>query len=64
MNLKELIKSKNIRVVELADRLNVSPQTIYYLLNHEKKPSLEMAYKLSKILEVSLDELYKIIKER
>ena len=63
MNLGERIyrfrTEKNLSQGDLADRLDVSRQSISKWENNNAVPDLEKIIKLSEIFEVSLDELVK-----
>lgn len=48
---------------ELADKLGVDKATISRYENGSRQPSVEMLYKISKVLHVSIDNLIKGVKE-
>jgi transcriptional regulator with XRE-family HTH domain len=48
---------------ELADKLGVDKATISRYENGTRQPSVEMLYKISKVLHVSIDNLIKGVKE-
>lgn len=56
-NLNTLMYDKDISARELARKLGVSETTISKIKNNERKPSIELASKISKVLDVSLDKL-------
>lgn len=56
--LKELRARFNITQEELAQRARVSRQTIIALEAGKYSPSLELAFRLSKVLNVPVDELF------
>jgi len=43
---------------ELADRVNVSRQTIVAIEKGNYSPSLELAFKLAEVFNLSLDEIF------
>jgi putative transcriptional regulator len=43
---------------ELADRLNVSRQTINALENDKYDPSLPLAFKIAKLFKLSIEEIF------
>ena len=58
--LKELRKKKKITQDELAKELNVSRQTINAIENEKYNPTLELAMKLAKFLNTSVEDLFYI----
>ncbi|MGN7356886.1 helix-turn-helix transcriptional regulator [Paenibacillus sp. SAF-054] len=56
--IKLLRKIKKLSQEELAERCNVSRQTINAIENDKYDPSLVLAFALSDILETSVDELF------
>ncbi|MGO2265324.1 helix-turn-helix transcriptional regulator [Vagococcus salmoninarum] len=57
-NIKYLRKEKNMSQEKLATLTNVSRQTINAIENNKYDPSLALAFKLSQILEISLEKLF------
>lgn len=58
-NIKELMRIKKISSKELAEIVDVSPTHISYVINNKRYPSVELLEKIAKVLEVSVDELFK-----
>lgn len=58
--LKEVRQNKNITLTRLADRSGVSVSHISDVENNYKMPSLLVAVKLAKALDVSVTDLYKV----
>ena len=58
--LKEVRQSKNITLTRLADRSGVSVSHISDVENNYKMPSLLVAVKLAKALDVAVTDLYKV----
>lgn len=58
--IKELRKEKNLRQEDLAEALNVSRQTIVAIENDKYNPSLELAMKLAKFLEISIEDIFSL----
>lgn len=56
--IKRLRKSKNLRQEDLAANLGVSRQTIIAIENARYNPTLELAMKLAKELNVTVEELF------
>lgn len=57
-NIKKICKQKGITVKYIQEELNVGAfQSIYNWFNGKTLPSLDNLYALSKILEVSMDNL-------
>lgn len=58
--IKELRKSKGYRQEDLAKALGVSRQTIIAIENNKYNPTLELAMKLSRFLQTTVEELFKL----
>ncbi len=56
--LEELRKKSGITQEELADRLEVSRQTIGSLENGRYNPSIVLAFKLARFFDVTVEELF------
>ncbi len=56
--IKELRKSIKISQQELADRCNVTRQTINAIENEKYDPSLQLAFDLAKNLNTTVDNLF------
>ena len=59
-NIRELRKSKNLRQEDLAEILGVTRQTIIAIENSKYDPTLELAMKISKFFEVSVNEIFQL----
>ena len=59
-NIKELRKSKNLRQEDLAEILGVTRQTIIAIENNKYDPTLELAMRISKYFEVSVNEIFQL----
>ena len=57
-NLEEIRKKSNYTQEELADKLGVSRQTINSLENGKYNPSIQLAFKLSKFFNLSIEALF------
>lgn len=55
--LKELRISAKLTQQQLADMVNVSQRTIISIEKEQYSPSLMLAYKLSKVFNVTIEEL-------
>lgn len=62
-NLKQLRESKGVTQKELADTVGVRRETIIHLEKNKYNPSLELALKISKTFEVSVESLFKLKEE-
>ncbi len=58
--IKELRKIKGYRQEDLAKALNVSRQTIIAIENNKYNPTLELAMKLARYLETTVEELFRL----
>lgn len=56
--IKELRKSLKIRQEDLAKEMNVTRQTINAIENEKYNPTLELAIKLAKFLNTTVEELF------
>jgi putative transcriptional regulator len=56
--VKELRTAAELRQEDLADRVGVSRQTIISIESGRYNPSLELAWRLSKALGVTIEELF------
>ena len=57
-NLEEIRKKSNYTQEELADKLGVSHQTINSLENGKYNPSIQLAFKLAKFFNLSIESLF------
>lgn len=57
-HIKELRKAKGYRQEDLADALGVSRQTIIAIENDKYNPTLELAMKIARYLNTTVDELF------
>lgn len=57
-NIKKYRLLKDITQQELADEVGVRRETIMRLENAKYNPSLELAMKISRVLEVNIEELF------
>ena len=57
-NIKELRIEKKFSQQELADRCNVTRQTINAIENEKYDPSLQLAFDLAKNLNTTVDKLF------
>lgn len=57
-NIKKLRQSKKLRQEDLANLLGVSRQTIIAVENDRYNPSLELAMKLARVLNTTVEELF------
>ena len=57
-NIKELRTAKKISQQELADRRNVTRQTVNAIENEKYDPSLQLAFDLAKNLNTTVDKLF------
>lgn len=62
--LEELRKERGIKQEELAAELEVSRQTIGSLENGRYNPSIQLAFKIAKYFEMSIEEIFIYEEER
>ncbi|SFD28572.1 helix-turn-helix transcriptional regulator [Clostridium uliginosum] len=58
--IRELRKSFKFRQEDLANELGVTRQTINAIENEKYNPTLELAMKLAKLLNTTVDELFSL----
>ncbi|MFT8887822.1 MAG: helix-turn-helix transcriptional regulator [Ethanoligenens sp.] len=56
--IKELRKQLGLRQEDLAERTNVTRQTINAIENNKYNPTLELAMRLAKLLHTPVEELF------
>ena len=56
--IKQLRKEHGIRQEDLADALNVTRQTVISLENGKYNASLQLAYKIAKYFNKSIEEIF------
>lgn len=61
-NLKQYREAKGITQKELADQVDIRRETIVHLERNKYNPSLELAMKLAKVFEVTVESLF-VLKE-
>ena len=59
-NIRELQKRKSLRQEDLAEILGVTRQTIIAIENNKYDPTLELAMRISKYFEVSVNEIFQL----
>lgn len=57
-NIKQYRKEKDISQENLAKMCKVSRQTINAIENNKYDPTLSLAFKLAKVLQITVDELF------
>lgn len=56
--LRELLHTRDMTQVELAEKLNVKPQQIQHYIQNNRVMSLKVAKNISEILNCDIDDLY------
>lgn len=57
-HIKELRKAKGLRQEDLAAALDISRQTIIAIENNKYNPTLELAMKLARYLQTTVEQLF------
>jgi putative transcriptional regulator len=57
-NLKKYRQLKELTQLELADKVHVRRETVARLENAKYNPSLELAVRISKVLDTPIEELF------
>ena len=56
--IKEFREQHNLTQEALADKVHVTRQTILFLEKGKYNPSLRLAYKISRVLESNIEEVF------
>ena len=62
--LKELREKRNLTQEALAEKVDVTRQTILFLEKGKYNPSLRLAYKIAKVLNAKIEELFSFEDEK
>ena len=62
--IKELREKHNLTQEQLADKVDVTRQTILFLEKGKYNPSLRLAYKISRVLKSRIEEIFSFDDER
>ena len=57
-NIKQLRKSEGLRQEDMAKILGVSRQTIIAIENDKYNPTLELAMKIARLLQLHIEEIF------
>ena len=58
--IKALRKKLGLRQEDVANQLNVTRQTIIAIENNKYNPSLELAMKIARLLNTTVEELFRL----
>ena len=61
--IKEIRLAKGISQIQMAEDLQITRQTVNAVENHKYNPSLELALKLIKYFDITLDEIFTLEEE-
>ena len=61
--IKEIRLAKGISQIQMAEDLQITRQTINAVENHKYNPSLELALKLIRYFDITLDEIFTLEEE-
>lgn len=56
--IKEIAKEKNMTIQEIIEKSRISKTHMYDIINERKSPTLRVAEKIAKTLDVNLSELF------
>ena len=62
--IKELREKRNLTQEALAEKVDVTRQTILFLEKGKYNPSLRLAYKIAKVLNSKIEEVFSFEDER
>lgn len=57
-NLKTVRENKKISRTDLAYKAGISERYVFFLETGERKPSLDLAFKIAKILGVKIEDIF------
>ena len=57
-NIRKFRKMHNLTQIELADKTNVTRQTIIAIEKNKYDPSLKLAFKIAKLLKVPMEKIF------
>lgn len=63
-NLKEIRAKAGLTQQELAEAVGVRRETILHLENNRYNPSLEMALKIARVFDLSVEEIFRLNEEK
>ncbi|WP_019771187.1 helix-turn-helix transcriptional regulator [Streptococcus sobrinus] len=63
-NLKEIREKAGLTQQELAEVVGVRRETILHLENNRYNPSLEMALKIARVFDLSVEEIFRLNEEK
>ena len=58
--LKEIREKKGLSLIELSKMTGISRSHLNYIEKNEKEPSLSMAVRIAQVLNIKIEELYRI----
>ena len=56
--IKDLMKEKGLKSVELAEKVGITPVSVSYIINNKTTPSIEMLQKIADVIDVPLWQLF------
>lgn len=56
--LKEILKARGIKQDWLAEQIGVNRSTVSVLINNKYNTSLEIAFKIAKILKLDINDIF------
>ncbi|MCJ7507052.1 helix-turn-helix transcriptional regulator [Candidatus Bathyarchaeota archaeon] len=62
--IKELREKRNLTQEALAEKVDVTRQTILFLEKGKYNPSLRLAYKIAKVLDSKIEDVFSFEDER
>ena len=63
-NLKELREKRSLTQEALAEKVDVTRQTILFLEKGKYNPSLRLAYRIAKVLNAKIEDVFSFEDER
>lgn len=57
-NIKSIMKEKGLKQKRIAEKIGIEPNYFSMIVNGKHVPSVEIALKLTKILDISIEEIF------
>ncbi|WP_342045889.1 helix-turn-helix transcriptional regulator [Bacillus sp. OTU530] len=62
--LKEIMDKRMIKQKALAERIGVAPQTLSAIVRGKQEPTLRVAMRIAKVLELPIEEIWQEEEEK
>lgn len=59
-NIRKIIEDKGLKIAFVIDKTNISKSHFYDIMNGDANPSITNAIRISKVLGVTVEDLFKM----